>query len=244
MSLSPTPTVPHRDAEWIAYWGSAQVSIYANARHLAAHYEKLLADLTPLLPKDGSFDLLDFGCGDALMAPRLAEKGARVFLYDRVKSVQDRLAARYGSNAALRVLNDEAFASLPEGSFDRIVIISVIQYMDDASLRQWLAKLGRLLKPTGELIVADVIAPGTSAIADASALLSFAWKNGFFVAAFLSLFRTFFADYRRIRAQTGLSFYTEADMLERFAQAGLKAARHYPNIGPTPHRMTFRAKRS
>lgn len=243
MNAPTAPIVPHRDAEWIAYWGSAQVSIYANARHLAAHYEKLLADLESLLPKDESFDLLDFGCGDALMAPRLAEKGARVFLYDRVKSVQERLVARYSHSSAIKVLDDAAFAQLPEASFDRIIIISVIQYMDDASLQEWLARLGRLLKPQGELIVADVIAPGTSAIVDASALLSFAWKNGFFVAAFFSLLRTFFADYRRIRTRTGLSFYTEAAILERFARAGLKAARHTPNIGPTPHRMTFRAKR-
>ena len=49
-------------------------------------------------------------------------------------------------------------------------------------------------------MIADVIGPKQSAAADALALLCFAAANGFLIAAFFGLVRTFFSRYRKLRA--------------------------------------------
>ena len=101
----------------------------------------------------------------------------------------------------------------------------------------------RKLKPTGVLVVADVIPPDVSPLRDAAALLWFGLKGGFLLAAIGGLVRTALSDYRKVRAQLGLATYSELEFTAILADQGFIADRVRPNFGHNQGRMTFRAVR-
>jgi hypothetical protein len=80
------------------------------------------------------------------------------------------------------------------------------------------------------------------AVSDAWALLRFAAANGFLIAAFAGLVRTFFSDYWRLRSRIGLTRYSEAEIIARLAALGFTATRAPRNIGHIVSRMTFLAR--
>ncbi len=223
---------------WAAFWDRPH-SIYVNETHLHAHFERLGRDVLARLPPKGGRALLDYGCGDALAAPRFAQASWRVHLYDASPETRRRLLARYGGNAQITVLDDAGVAALPAGSMDAILASSVVQYVARAELPALLARWRALLAPEGQLLVGDVVAPGASALVDAKSLLSFARAHGFLGAALLGLVRTFFSDYRRLRRELGLASYGAEEFLALLSAAGFGAERLFVNPGPSPHRLAF-----
>jgi SAM-dependent methyltransferase len=219
---------------WVDFWDGDH-SIYVNRAHLDAHYCRLVKDLVPLLPP-APFTLLDFGCGDALMAPELAAKGGTIVLHDAAPKKRDTLRARYGGQSGIQVLDD--LAAQPDQSCDLVIMISVAQYIDRAALADVLAPLKRVLKPGGRLIVADIIPPGGSLVRDVTAFLGFAAGNGFLLAALFGLVRTLFSDYSRLRKQLGLSTYAVEDMVLLLGQAGWRVDKLPRNIGFDPNRWS------
>jgi hypothetical protein len=87
------------------------------------------------------------------------------------------------------------------------------------------------------------VPPDLSPATDALALLSFALKGGFLVAAALGLLRTALSDYRKLRGELGLSRHGEADLVHMLARHGLRGRRIHPNFGHNQSRMTFEAVR-
>ncbi|MBM3541837.1 MAG: class I SAM-dependent methyltransferase [Alphaproteobacteria bacterium] len=225
-------------ASWAAFWDRPH-SIYVNETHLRAHFERLGRDTLALLPLRGRRALLDFGCGDALAAPRFAQAGWRVHLYDASPETRRRLAARYGGNAQIVVLDEAGLAALGSGSMDAILASSVVQYVPRPELPALLARWCALLAPEGHLLVADVVTAGGSALVDAASLLSFARAHGFLGAALLGLVRTFFSDYRRLRRELGLASYGAEEFLALLSAAGFTVERLPANPGPSPHRLAF-----
>ena len=100
----------------------------------------------------------------------------------------------------------------------------------------------RVIAPGGTLIVADVIPPDASPVGDALALLRYAARNGFLIAAVLGLVRTVFSDYRAVRARLGIACYTEAQIMARLTAAGFTPQRLADNLEHNPTRMSFRAQ--
>ncbi|MFZ4808894.1 MAG: class I SAM-dependent methyltransferase [Hyphomicrobiaceae bacterium] len=225
---------------WRDYWNS-DTPIYVNERHKSSHYAAIAEDTMALIA--GSRErVLDFGCGEALFADRVAERVGHLYLCDGAPKVRERLASEFGGRDDVTVLAPEDLPSIPAGSIDLVVINSVVQYLDGEELGQVLAAAHRLLSPHGRLAVADVIPPSVSSASDAGALLVFAFRSGFFLAAALGLVRTVFSGYLAKRARLGLSRYTEAAFIARLAAAGFSARRRYPNMGHNQARMMFIAE--
>jgi len=225
---------------WRDFWNQ-DTPIYVSGRHKVLHYARIAGDIARLVPSPDAA-VLDFGCGEALSADRVAARCGRLYLCDAAPLVRERLLARFAGDARIAVLAPEDAESLPDESLDLIVANSVIQYLSLDELRA-LLRLSRLkLKGGGSLILADVIPPDVSPLTDASALLSFAWKGGFLGAALVGLARTAVSDYRRLRDELGLAQYDEAEMIEILGEAGLSGERLAWNIGHNPSRMTFRAR--
>lgn len=227
------------EATWARYFDGDVVSLYVSPRHLRAHYTYIVDALQPLLPSNRSFTLLDFGCGEALATPRLAETAARLLLYDGSPVIRDRVHSRFGGLAGISVLDDDDYAALPDGSVDLVLVISVIQYVNDHDLKRMLADWRRLLAPDGALILGDVLPPGNTTFADISSLLRFALKNGFLWAALRGLATTAATDYPKLRRTLGLRSYDEAEMMARLRDAGFTASVAPRNVSPSPHRRTF-----
>ncbi|MFJ9746572.1 class I SAM-dependent methyltransferase [Streptomyces chartreusis] len=108
----------------------------------------MLGDVTGL-------DVLDLGCGNGYLSRKLARRGASV---TGVELSADMLktALRYENEANLGITYAEASATdltaIPATSFDKIVCNHVLSSVPD--LDRALAEAHRVLRPSGELVVA------------------------------------------------------------------------------------------
>jgi SAM-dependent methyltransferase len=226
--------------EWIAFW-NAPHSVYVNDRHCDVHYRVIADDLAAHVPH-AQARILDYGCGEALHAERLAERAGALTLCDAAPTVQERLARRLAGASKVRVATPDQVASMPDASFDLIVLHSVAQYLTAEELDALLLLFRRLLRAQGRLVVGDILPETASALRDTASLLRFAAANGFLFAAVGGLVRTALSDYRKLRMRLGLSVYSEAQMLARLAGAGFAAERAARNLGHNQGRMTFVAR--
>ena len=234
-------TVDEAAPSWRTFWDGTH-SIYVNARHRTLHYETLADDLAALVPAPDAH-VLDHGCGEALAADRLAGACGRLDLFDTAPSIQAKLAARFAGTARIRVLDEATLHALPEGSLDCVILNSVAQYLDAPQMADLLVLWHHILRPGGRLVLADIVPPDVSPLRDAAALLRFAARGGFLGAALVGLARTAVSDYRTLRAQLGLTTYTEPAMLALLAAHGFSARRAAKNVGHNDARMTFVASR-
>jgi SAM-dependent methyltransferase len=222
---------------WVDYWNK-DTSIYVNARHKAVHYERIAADLAPYLAGSPKV-VLDYGCGEALCAGRIADQARKVYLYDAAERVRSLLLRRYAADPKIEVLDAAGLAALPAGTLDLVLVNSVLQYLSAVERDRLLALCREKLAPGGVLLLGDVIPPHIGIRADTTALLSFAAANGFLGAALAGLVRTLFSDYRRTRAALGLARYSFGELAQVLARAGFSAERAPRNIGHNQARMTI-----
>ena len=242
-------------SDWRSFWDSAH-SIYVNARHKDVHYREIAERIAAFVPGPGA-RVLDYGCGEAIHADRLAAVAGEVLLCDAAPSVRAAIAARFATDPRIRVLAPEELEKLPDASLDLIVSNSVTQYLTPAELDRVLGLWRRLLKRDGTLVIGDVIPPDAGALTDVVALLRYAAANGFLVAALLryaaanrflmaavtGLLRTAISPYSRLRSRIGVSRYTQPAFLDKLNSAGFAAERLPRNLEHNPARMTFRATR-
>ncbi len=222
---------------WLKFWDSAH-SIYVNARHRDVHYFLIARQIAALLPSPQA-RVLDYGCGEALHADRVAAAAGELLLCEGAPRVRAGIAARFAGNAKIRAVAPDEVERLPNRSLDLIVLHSVAQYLAPEELAKLFALFHRLLKADGMLVVSDVIPPDVAASTDALALLRFGAENGFFIGAVIGLVRTVLSDYWRLRTRYGLTRYGEAAMTEMLTAAGFAAQRAAQNIGHNQARMAF-----
>jgi SAM-dependent methyltransferase len=226
---------------WREFWDSDH-SIYVNARHKALHYDRIARDLAAFIPSHDA-TVLDYGCGEAISAASLAEKCGTLYLFDAAPNVREKLHGRFASYPRIIVLSTDGLDSIGEGSLDLVIANSLLQYLRHSEFEDLLEIWHRKLKPDGRLVLADVLPPDLDTVADVKALLDFAWRGGFLIAALAGLGRTFFSDYRRLRNEVGLTRYAPEDLFTLLAAHGFAGEQSPTNIGHNQLRMTFIARR-
>jgi SAM-dependent methyltransferase len=226
--------------DWVSFWDSDH-SIYVNARHRDVHY-RTIADMIVRHVPSPDATVLDFGCGEALHADRVAAACRHLILVDAAPKVRAGLVARFSRHPSIEVRAPAELARVADRSIDLAVMHSVAQYLNSAQFSALLVLFRRLLRPGSLLLIGDVVPPHVSALADAAALLRYGLANGFLFAAIRGLLRTAASDYTRLRSSIGLTLYTEAEMLQKLDAAGFTATRAKANVGPNPARMTFLAR--
>jgi SAM-dependent methyltransferase len=142
-------------------------------------------------------------------------------------------------NPRIAVLDEEGFLNLPDASLDLVICNSVFQYLRADEATRLIAIWHDKLKDGGRLVIGDIIPPDLSATDDVKALLSFAWRGGFLMAALRGLVATFFSNYRKLREEIGLTTYTQEDMSGLLSAQRFSAYRDDHNIGHHQGRMTF-----
>lgn len=227
---------------WIDFW-NAEHSIYVNERHKQLHARNVALDFARHIPRPDAV-VMDYGCGEALYAEEIVQKCGRLILCEAAPKICAELAGRLGQLKKIEILDPAGAAAMPDASVDLILVNSVLQYLSKDQLESLLAVWRAKLASAGRLVIADVIPPGVSPLRDASALLSFAARGGFLLAALGGLVRTAMSDYGRIRKSLGFSMYREQEFVYLLARHGLTASRVYPNFGHNQSRMTFSATRS
>jgi hypothetical protein len=223
-------------ANWVAFWDSDH-SIYVNARHRDVHYRRLADDVRRYVPRPDAV-VLDYGCGEALHADRVADAAGRLILCEAAPKVRAAVAARFAAESDIEVRAPDEVAALPERSVDFIILHSVAQYLTPQELDAMLILFRRIVSVDGLLLLGDVIPPNVSAATDAGALLGFAAANGFFWAAVVGLIRTVLSEYWTVRGALGLQRYSEQQILGKLTAAGFSAKRLPLNVGHNPARMT------
>ena len=222
---------------WRDFW-NGEHAIYVSPRHKTLHYRQIATDLIGHIPAPDAV-VLDHGCGEALDAGRVAGHCGKLYLCEAAPSVRDKLRAMLGGKTNVAVVSPEEVEALPDETLDLVVANSLIQYLSRDELVALLATWRGKLRPGGRLVVADIIPPDVSPLTDASQLLAFAWRGGFLTAALAGLVRTAFSDYRKLRAQYGLSTYRIDDITGLIAAAGFEDVTAAKNFGHNPHRLTL-----
>lgn len=225
---------------WLDFWDRG-TPIYVSERHRTLHYGLVANDIIGLIPSPDAL-VLDFGCGEALSADRVAQRCARLYLCDGAPSVRERLGERFRAVPNVQLLAPEGVEQLPDHHLDLVVANSVAQYLTFEELRGLIRVWRAKLKPDGRLVLADIIPHEVGALADARALLRFAARGGFLIAAIAGLARTALSDYRKLRDELGITRYSEAEMLDLLEGEGFLAERRPENMGHNPARMTFVAR--
>jgi ubiquinone/menaquinone biosynthesis C-methylase UbiE len=226
--------------DWIDYYDSTH-TIYASRRHRDLHFELIARDIIGYISSPDAV-VLDYSCGEALSAAKVADACGQLILAEPAPGVRGRLIARFAPNTKIRVRSLDDLRKMAEKSIDLVVMNSVAQYMTAAELDAAFAVIKRLLKPGGRLILGDILRPEVGMPRDVIALLRFAAKHGFLKDAAIGLVSTALSDYRQLRAKVGLQRYSEAEMIAKLSAAGFAASRAPFNIGHNPWRMTFVAR--
>jgi SAM-dependent methyltransferase len=220
---------------WLEFW-NADTPIYANQRHKILHYQIVARDFSALIESPDAI-ILDYGCGEALSADRLAGACQKLILIDGAPMVRDKLTKRFADHPKISILSPDELRAVPDGSLDLIFMHSVAQYLTPEALETLLTSLRQKLKADGKLVLGDILPAGLSPLTDAMALLGFGWRGGFFIAAFFGLIRTALSDYRQIKAHLGLTAYTRDDLRMRLEKLGFSVERLAHNPGHNQARM-------
>jgi ubiquinone/menaquinone biosynthesis C-methylase UbiE len=226
--------------DWIDYYDSTH-TIYASRLHRDLHFQVIARDIIGYISSSDAV-VLDYACGEALSAGRVAEACGKLILAEPAPGVRGRLIARFAPNTKIRVRSLDDLRNLAEKSVDLAVMNSVAQYMTPNELAAALAVIRRLLKPGGRLILGDILRPEVGMARDVVALLRFAATHGFLKDALIGLVSTALSDYRQLRSRVGLQRYSETEMVAKLAASGFTASRAPFNIGHDPWRMTFVAR--
>jgi ubiquinone/menaquinone biosynthesis C-methylase UbiE len=226
--------------DWIDYYDSTH-TIYASRLHRDLHFQLIAKDIIGYISSPAAV-VLDYACGEALSAAAVADACGKLYLAEPAPGVRGRLIARFAPNTKIRVRSLDDLRKMEEKSLDLAVMNSVAQYMTPAELDSAFAVMRRLLKPSGRLILGDILRPEVGMVRDVAALLRFALTHGFLRDALIGLVSTALSDYRQLRARVGLQRYSEAEMIAKLAASGFTATRALGNIGHNPWRMTFVAR--
>lgn len=226
--------------EWIDYYDSTH-TIYASKLHRDLHFQLIARDIIGYISSPDAV-VLDYACGEALSAAKVADACGKLYLAEPAPGVRGRLIARFAPNTKIRVRSLEDVRKMTEQSVDLVVMNSVAQYMTPEELDSAFAVICRLLKPSGRLVVGDILRPEVGMARDVLALLKFAGTHGFLKDALYGLASTALSDYRQLRTRVGLQRYGEDEMIKKLATAGFSASRAPANIGHNPWRMTFVAR--
>jgi ubiquinone/menaquinone biosynthesis C-methylase UbiE len=225
--------------EWIDYYDSTH-TIYASRLHRDLHFQIIARDIISYISSPNAV-VLDYACGEALSAAQVADACAKLYLAEPAPGVRGRLISRFAPNTKIRVRSLDDVRKMDE-AVDLVVMNSVAQYMTPEELDSAFAVVRRLLKPSGRLVLGDILRPDVGMARDVLALLKFARTHGFLKDALYGLASTALSDYRQLRTRVGLQRYGENEMIEKLARAGFSAARAQQNIGYNPWRMTFVAR--
>ncbi len=226
--------------DWIDYYDSTH-TIYVSKLHRDLHFQLVAQDIIGYIPSPDAV-VLDYACGEALSAAKVADACGRLILAEPAPGVRGRLAARFAPNTKISVRSLDELGKMEEKSVDLAVMNSVAQYMTPAELDLAFAVIRRLLKPEGLLVLGDILQPEVGMARDVLALLGFGARHGFLKDALLGLVSTALSDYRQLRSRVGLQRYSETEMLAKLTACGFTASRAGTNLGHNPWRMTFVAR--
>jgi len=87
--------------DWIDYYDSTH-TIYASKHHRDLHFEVIARDIIGYI-SSAAATVLDYACGEALSAAKVADACDKLILAEPAPGVRGRLIARFAPNTKIRV---------------------------------------------------------------------------------------------------------------------------------------------
>ncbi len=87
--------------DWIDYYDSTH-TIYASKLHRDLHFQLIARDIIGYISSPDAV-VLDYACGEALSAAKVAEACGKLILAEPAPGVRGRLIARFAPNTKIRV---------------------------------------------------------------------------------------------------------------------------------------------
>ena len=153
----------HSTSNWKQYWEDKNISTASDyevdrgAQQRDAEIERISnKELLGFIGAKSSDVVFDAGCGTGanilLLQPFVRQIIAMDYSEAAVTRCQKRLALSGISNMEV-FQGDISSIPLPDGSVDRVLCMSVLQYVDDAQLRAAFREFSRILKDGGTLVL-------------------------------------------------------------------------------------------
>ncbi|MFO7893202.1 MAG: class I SAM-dependent methyltransferase [Longimicrobiales bacterium] len=99
--------------------------------------------------------VLDVGAGDGRLARELAARGARVVALDRSADMLAAAGAGDGPGSGLtRVRADAVALPFPDGSFDRVIAVTVLCFADRPG--EMIREMARVARPGGRVVLGEL----------------------------------------------------------------------------------------
>jgi len=130
--------------EWIGYYDSTH-TIYASKLHRELHFQLIAKDIIGYISSPDDV-VLDYACGEALFAAKVAQACGKLILAEPAPGVRGRLIARFAPNAKIRLRSLDDLRQMTERSVDLAVMNSVAQYMTPRELDAAFANLAMDVK--------------------------------------------------------------------------------------------------
>lgn len=215
---------------WHDYWIGTP-----DSRYLRAEADVFASRVIARFELDGDDHVLDFGCGYGHVSEMLATRAGVVWIWDRVESDQATALERIGGG------NVEAadLGRIEETSeADLVIVNSVIQYMTDTELGEWMPRWASMLAPEGRILISDVPTDRSSLFAETIRWFALALRHRVLIET-MRFARENAARYRSAREKSALAMHSEARLRELAADAGLRLHREPANLAFQPRRASF-----
>jgi trans-aconitate methyltransferase len=211
---------------WLNYWQT----LPAGNLLFAPEASEFVRNFITTIPVSQTMSVLDYGCGTGTVARLLAPS---------VKSIAFTDAAASMLGLATEQLADVTNASVwnGQGTFDLIIVNSVIQYLNSKSLQGLLAEWTPMLNPGGRIVLADLTPVGHRSAMDMLSLFRFSVRHGYFFTAL----RKTWAERRRYNATAMIAplYRVDLDWLRQIAeQSGYRFERLPHNLTHFRNRVT------
>ena len=230
-------------SRWNEFWDQR----FGCEHHMmAVQSGTLLAGVDRVAPFTNRDVVLDYGCGPGYLVARLKDRVRRVYGVDTstIQLEHARVLCGDAANVTLTAIQPgpQALRSLERlgRDFDKIVCCSVLQYLKPEDLDPLLATFVAMLKPGGQLVLADVlIGRDHSLVKDAAGLLRYGWKHSIVWPTLRMVGAWVRRDYFRYYRAEGLQTFERDTLVERLEGKHSLKLLAVEHITAYPTRSTF-----
>jgi len=216
------------------------LELYKSSSVFSKYFLKKSVEVIPYknieshLPVKGK--ILDYGCGQGLVAARLAHRAKAIDLWDSSQTAREQaqeICREYSNANVLTQLPDSAL-------YDLILVLSVTQYMTDAQLREAMGLWKEMLKPDGLVLITDIIPPQRRMVNEVFALLRFAVRYKLLFSMILDGIRDL-PNYWQRSQEYPLTHYALETVAGMASVAGFELETvSNPNMFPTRYAVLLR----
>lgn len=220
---SAADTAPSTDSVSGDYWQSHYDSMahHASLDLFAAEARDYFTRLERAVRLEDFDRVLDFGCGLGFVSGLLATKTTSLFYWDYSENMLATARSRLASFPNAKAVDLSPASPDPDqaGNFDLIVVNSVIQYMSEEDLSNWLGRWKGMLSANGVLVISDLILPRPAFFTEVFDSLIFSAREGFLIRTLLKNF-TQYARYLKARRDAPMMRYSKERILQSAETTG------------------------